>query len=146
MSELGEWDDAGDLVDQTQDLPAEAGAAGGAAPEPGELFYANVAEFVTDFLAPMYTHTAPAWCPQWWKHAEGVYRLEAMWRAWEYLRQEPNSGASVWLLNHADPHMAILLSSDGPFKSCNPSNGHVDGRAKRLTVEAPPRGLFDDWR
>ena len=88
----------------------------------------------------------PAWCPQWWKHAEGIYRLEALWRAWEYLRQEPNTGASVWLRDHCDPHMAVLLSSDGPFKGCTPSDGHVDGRAKRLKVDAPPVGLFGDER
>lgn len=36
--------------------------------------------------------------------------------------------------------------SDGPFKGCDPRDGHVDGRAIRLKVEVPPPGLFADER
>ncbi|NMM17173.1 MAG: DUF4913 domain-containing protein [Cellulomonas sp.] len=65
----------------------------------------------------MYARSSTAWCPQWWKDAEGTYRLEALWRAWEHVRLDPATGSSVWLRDHADPHMAVLLSSDGPASS-----------------------------
>jgi len=44
-----------------------------------------------------------------------LQRLEALWRAWEHLRQDPALGMSVWWRDHADPHMAALLDPDGPF-------------------------------
>ena len=75
MSELGEWDtDEHDVDQPAQDTAAGADAASVVAPEPAELFYANVGEFVTEFLAPRETHAAPAWRPQGWQHAERVYR------------------------------------------------------------------------
>ncbi|SEF12539.1 protein of unknown function [Arthrobacter alpinus] len=67
--------------------------------------------------------------------------LEALWRAWEFLRLEGATGMSVWWRDHADHHMSVLLSADGPFKSCSPDDGH---KAKLLPLpcEEPPEGLF----
>lgn len=137
-ADLGEWDGDQAGIEEPVVIDVAAGA-------PNRLFYANVAEFVADFLAPMYSRPAKTWCPEWWRHAEGIYRLEAVWRSWEYLRLEPNTGASVWLLNHADPHMAVLLSGDGPFKGCSADGGHK-ARAKALPVALPPHGMFGDER
>ena len=64
-----------------------------------------------------------------------------LWRAWEHLRLDGSTGLSVWFKDHADHHMSVLLSADGPFKGCTPDDGH---RAKLapLPCEEPPAGLF----
>ncbi len=64
-----------------------------------------------------------------------------MWRSWEHLRQDPATGVSVWFRDHADPHMAVLLDPDAPFKHCSPEKGHV-ARAEPLPLVDPPAGLF----
>ena len=69
--------------------------------------------------------TIAVWCPQWWRHAEAVARLESLWRAWEHLRQDAATGLSVWFRDHADHHMTVLLDADGPFKGCD---GHHSER------------------
>jgi len=140
MSEgLGEWDDELEGTTASGE-PAEE------EPDAPELFYPNVAEFVSGKLATSYRRQlnvqgGVTWCPQWWKHAEAISRLEALWRAWEFLRLDGTTGMSVWWRDHADHHMSILLSTDGPFKGCTPDDGH---RAKLapLPCEEPPPGLF----
>ncbi|WP_280346770.1 DUF4913 domain-containing protein [Nocardia neocaledoniensis] len=64
------------------------------------------------------------WCPQWWRHPGAAVRLHALWQAWEYCRQVGPLGISVWLLDHADPHVRVLLSSSGPFQHCSGERGH----------------------
>ena len=109
-----------------------------------EPCYATVEDFVRELLAPMYRRaldgTDRSWCPEWWRHAEAISRLDALWRAWEHLRLDPDTGMSVWFRDHADHHMAVLLDSEGPFKRCSPIKGH---RAlDELPLEPPPEGLF----
>lgn len=110
-----------------------------------ELYFPTVLAFVTQHLAPTYRRSLSAnsatWCPEWWKHAEAIARLEALWRAWEHLRLDPATGISVWFRDHADHHMAILLSADGPFKGCSPDKGHSQ-RLDPLPLTAPPNGMF----
>ncbi|MFC3690357.1 DUF4913 domain-containing protein [Aquipuribacter hungaricus] len=127
----------------------------GAGPEPADtaspeedapqLYFPTVEVFVRELLAPTYRRSLDGrhrtWCPQWWRHAEAIVRLDALWRAWEHLRLEPALGISVWLRDHADPHMATLLDPDGPFKGCSPEKGH-DARLKPLPCDEPPVGLF----
>lgn len=147
-----EWADArewGDDVDGLVDVdmggpddhpdPPEAGG-------PPQLYYSTLDVFVRDLLAPTYRRPIDArnrsWCPQWWRHAEAIARLEALWRAWEHLRLDPATGVSVWFRDHADHHMTVLLDSDaGPFKYCNTERGHSP-RLEPLPVDAPPEGLF----
>ena len=146
MSEsLGEWDDEPD------DAPAGTMEAAEEEPDAPELFYPNVAEFVSNKLAVSYRRQlnvqgGVTWCPQWWKHAEAISRLEALWRAWEFLRLDGTTGMSVWWRDHADHHMAVLLDpQNGPF-------GPVDGEHDRnrhgepLPYTAPPEGMFSDVR
>lgn len=46
------------------------------------------------------------WCPQWWKHDEAVYRLQALWLSWEYMRvNDGANGPTTWLVNHADARL-----------------------------------------
>lgn len=140
MSEgLGEWDD--ELDDTAAPMePAEE------EPDAPELFYPNVAEFVSGKLATSYRRQlnvqgGVTWCPQWWKHAEAISRLEALWRAWEFLRLDGTTGMSVWWRDHADHHMSVLLSTDGPFRGCSPDDGHRS-KLVPLPCEEPPSGLF----
>ncbi len=59
----------------------------------------------------------------WWMHPEAVARLDALWRAWEHLGNDPATGMSVWWRDHADHHMGVLMSPDGPFRK---STGTID--------------------
>ncbi len=109
------------------------------------LYYPTVHAFVRDHLAVTYRRALDGrhrtWCPQWWRHPEAAIRLEALWRAWEHLRLDPAIGMSVWLRDHADHHMAVLLDPDGPFKGCSEAKGHGT-RLEPLPLDEPPSGLF----
>jgi len=125
--------------------PAEA-AAVEPAEQPPELYYPDVVAFVSQHLIPMYRRPlggqGVTWCPEWWRHAEAIARLDALWRAWEHLRLDAATGASVWFRDHADHHMPVLLSTDGPFKGCKPDR-HGE-RLDPLPLSAPPPELFSD--
>lgn len=93
-----------------------------------DLQFSNVIDFVDQVVRRTYRRkvedsSTRSWCAQWWRHPEAVMRLEGMWLAWEQLRAAPD-GISVWMLHHADPHMAVLLAHDGPFQECKSSRGH----------------------
>ena len=51
------------------------------------MLYPRLDLYVEDFLAVIYERPLPngrrTWCPQWWKHDEAVYRLQALWLSWE---------------------------------------------------------------
>jgi hypothetical protein len=49
---------------------------------------------------------------------------------------------SVWLRDHTDYHMGVLLSPDGPFKKSQDENR--DGEP--LPYTPPPVGMFLDVR
>lgn len=113
-----------------------------------ELFYPHVAAFVEDRLVYLYTRRLGQqfiWCPEWYRHAEALSRLDSIWRAWEHLRLDPATGMSVWWRDHADPHMMALLDPDGPFAACR-NNQHTDYPIPPLPVQEPPAGLFFDQR
>jgi len=82
------------------------------------------------------------WCPEWWRHAEAIARLEALWRAWEHLRLDPATGMSVWFRDHADHHMGVLLSADGPFKGCKPDKHGERLEPLPLTLPADHRATL----
>ncbi|MFE5666112.1 DUF4913 domain-containing protein [Streptomyces niveus] len=111
------------------------------------LFYGNVNEFVTDrfiyFVQRPNAASGQVWCPEWYRHAQALSRLDSVWRAWEALRWDAGMGLSSWWLNHADPHLRALLDPvTGPFANC--ADGHQDPRP--LPVMDPPEGLFSDQR
>jgi hypothetical protein len=105
--------------DDAEDRPAPAG--GEYAPE---AVFASLEQFVAEYLLPLYRRRVSGqgttWCAEWWRHPEAWVRLDALWRSWEYLRLDPATGMSVWLRDHADPHMAALLSAEGTFRGCKP--------------------------
>ena len=60
------------------------------------------------------------WCSHWSEHPEALTRLEALWRAWETLRLDPNLGIATWLTNYLDPQLVALTSRAGTFAQCTP--------------------------
>jgi hypothetical protein len=114
------------------------GAEGGA---PGAPVFTTLEEWVEKYLLNMYRRsvdgTAMTWCPEWWRHPEAYLRLDALWRAWEYLRQRPGTGMAVWMRDYCDQHMAVLLSESGPFKGCEPGR-HSPYPLQPLPTLAPP--------
>ena len=129
----------------TQPTPNGHGHAG---PEP-ELVYSSAVEFFAELLAQSYVREVNegatfAWCPEWYKHPEALIRVEAIWRAWEHLRLEPALGISTWWLNHADPHMRVLMDKGGPFKKCA-FDGHKTPVRDRTALPhtTPEAGIFD---
>ena len=113
--------------------------------DPPGLYYLTLSEWVQEWLFPVYRRSVRGhertWCPQWWKHAEAVARLEALWRTWEHLRQDPATGLSVWFRDHADHHMTVLLDADGPFKGCD--GQHCEHPLEELPHDPPPEGMFE---
>src|ERR1017187_2277984 len=113
--------------------------------DPPGLYYLTLEEWVGEWLFPVYRRSVlghdRVWCPQWWRHAEAVARLESLWRAWEHLRQDAAVGLSVWFRDHADHHMTVLLDADGPFKGCD--GRHSDRPVDELPHDPPPDGMFE---
>ncbi|GAA1891900.1 hypothetical protein GCM10009715_41810 [Paeniglutamicibacter psychrophenolicus] len=123
-----------------------------ARPDPGEapaaqeespLVYQSAEEFLHEHLLPLYNRIIDSrngkWCRQWFLHPEAVSRVEALWRAWEYFRLDPATGMSVWWRDHADPHMAVLLSQKGPFHPCNNGRHHTP---EPFECDYAPEGWF----
>ncbi|MFZ4896417.1 DUF4913 domain-containing protein [Plantibacter sp. Mn2098] len=116
-----------------------------------ELVFGSTEQWVTEWLVPSYRrYLSPngaqtTWCAHWWKHPEAVMRLEALWRAWEHLRLDGQTGMSVWWKDHADYHLAVLLSEGGPFRGCNIVDGHKALLAPFPLADAP-EGFFPDER
>jgi hypothetical protein len=145
---LGEWDEPDNQLAQASSTPAltpaESGQDASDDDQPG-LYFPSVDVFVAELLAPTYRRSLDGrqrtWCPQWWRHAEAITRLEALWRAWEHLRLDPATGMSVWLRDHADHHMTVLFDPDGPFKGCSVDKGHSK-RLDPLPLKPPPPHLF----
>ncbi|WP_230594211.1 DUF4913 domain-containing protein [Rhodococcoides fascians] len=108
--------------------------------------YTSLLDFVDEVIRPHYRREVSEgnqkkWCPQWWAHGEAYRRLDALWRAWEHLRKDPNTGASVWWKDHADHHMGMLLDPQGPFSACGVRHGHKT-TLPPLPADEPDPALF----
>ncbi|WP_029212102.1 DUF4913 domain-containing protein [Arsenicicoccus bolidensis] len=145
MSGLGEWDDDAPVYDLGDAPVADVDE------EPGDprLYYGSVDEFVREFVCPTFRRNVGEegradyrWSARWWESAEAIIRLEAMWRAWEHLRLDPATGMSVWLRDHADHHLGVLMSPVGPWALSR----DTAGADEPLPYEAPPACLFPDVR
>lgn len=138
MSALGGFDD-----DDAVDLDAEESEETPPAPA---LVYGSVNEFYSEYLRSVYVRRINGkhrvWKADWWTVDEAIVRLEALWRSWEFLRQDPSTGMSVWMRDHADHHMAVLMDPDGPFAGSEETTKAGDP----LPHSEPPEGLFPDVR
>jgi hypothetical protein len=102
-----------------------------------------VEDWVDEYFRPMFIRPLGGefrWCPQWWRHAEAVSRLTALWRAWEVFRLEPATGIADWLRDHLDHQLPILLGPRGPFFQCD-QRSHLDGEP--FPAEQPDYAVLD---
>lgn len=108
-----------------------------------ELMYPDVQTWLDNCLLMLVRRQlggSSTWCAQWWRHAEAISRLDALWRAWETLRRDAALGMSVWWRDHADHHLTVLLSRDGgPFAACTPER-HVE--LEPMPSTAAPEGWW----
>ena len=124
------------------DAPADSEAEPGS-PAEGEAkpFYSRLEDFVDGHFVPLVRRPLGGefrWCAQWWRHAEAISRLTAIWHAWEALRRQPGTGIGLWYRDHLDHQLPHLLGPRGPFFQCS-EDEHIEPR--RLKSEpAPP-----DW-
>ena len=100
---------------------------------PPRPVYDGVEDWVTGQFLPMFRRPLGGeyrWCPQWWLHAEAITRLTALWHSWEALRLEPGTGIAIWLRDHLDHQLAVLMGRGGPFAQCS-EDEHIEPREAR---------------
>lgn len=135
---------AEDLAEaRKQGAPPSAAAVQAPAQEESPLVYETAQEFLHEYLLPLYNRILDTrngkWCRQWFLHPEAVSRVEALWRAWEHLRRDGQTGMSVWWKDHADVHMAVLLNQKGPFHRCDPDRHRTP---EPFPCDIAPKGWF----
>ncbi len=109
-------------------------------PEP---VYARVQDWVSEHFLPMYRRPLGGefrWCPHWWRHAEAITRLTALWQSWEAMRLQPGTGTANWLRDHLDHQLPVLLGRSGPFAQCS-EDEHISPRI--AAADPPPPGWWD---
>jgi hypothetical protein len=109
--------------------------------EEAEPVYERLEDFVTGHFIPLIHRPLGGefrWCAQWWRHAEAISRLTAVWHAWEALRRQPGTGIGLWYRDHLDHQIPQLLGARGPFFQCS-EDEHIEPR--RLRTDPPPA----DW-
>ncbi|VTR76040.1 DUF4913 domain-containing protein [Cellulomonas hominis] len=131
-------------VDFSQELPVPAPGADVVQPEPAASgpFYPNVAEWVDQWLLPHFKRDPRnhLWDPRWWEYTEAIAVLEALWQAWEFLRQDSMTGMAVFFRDYLWPLMRELTSTGGPFwKLQDITARELPGR---WPLDAPPGGMF----
>jgi hypothetical protein len=117
--------------------PADA-ASGAAEAAPAEPAFADVQTWVEDYFVLVFGRSVGGefrWCPRWWDHVEAITRLEALWRTWEHLRLDPQTGIAVWLRDHLDHQLPRLMAPTGPFARCTPDRHEPD---RPLPATPPP--------
>jgi hypothetical protein len=117
--------------------PVALSAPGGEDPQ-GPLYH-SVQDWVTQQFLPVYRRPLGGeyrWCPQWWRHAEAIVRLTALWHSWEAMRLQPGTGTASWLRDHLDHQLPVLLGRSGPFAQCS-ADEHVEPRIA-ASDDAPP--------
>lgn len=114
-----------------------------AAEDEPQAFYDTAEEFLHEQLLPLFNRILDTkngkWCRLWFLHPEAVSRMDALWRAWEHLRLDPTTGMSVWWKDHADVHMAVLLSQKGPFHACSSTRHNAP---EPFPCDIAPEGWF----
>jgi hypothetical protein len=133
------------VAELTQRLDDQSPAA--AAQAPTKLKFPTVEAWVHGLFLPMFGWRVDGqrwhWCPQWWRHAEAIWRLELLWRSWEVGRLAA-TGMSAWSVE-VDRHIHELLGEDGSFRQCRDAEDDRDARHTDLppaTAEPAPEGWW----
>jgi hypothetical protein len=117
---------------QTEGLAGNAAAPGTPA---RATYYPDMFSWVEEWLLPHWAHRKENWSDTWWEYPEALSRLEAVWRAWEFLRLDGALGMSVFWRDHLDPHMRALTAPDGPFWGVRKLD--LDGKPPKPWPSAP---------
>ena len=110
---------------------------------PPQPVYDSVEDWVTSHFLPMFRRPLGGefrWCAQWWRHAEAITRLTALWHSWEAMRLQPGTGIATWLRDHLDHQLPVLLGRAGPFSQCS-EDEHIEPR--QAAAQPPPPGWWD---
>lgn len=138
-------DSAVRAVESAQDRLTELTAKQDSSASEGPL-YASLDAFVEGYLLPQWRHRlggSTQWCGYWFRHAEAVSRLEAVWEAWEVIRREPAPSLSTWWRDHLDPHMRALTDPDGTFNRCSAvTHDEVHWQSDSWPAYVAPEGMF----
>lgn len=118
--------------------------------EPPPLQFPTLDAFVEGLIALIYERPtagiSATWCPKWWMHDEAVFRLTALWQAWESMHvSEGPLAPAKWLTYYGDPIMGALFNPEGCFKGCSVEKGHRADRPHpdgMLPCESAPEGVF----
>ncbi|MGI5122756.1 DUF4913 domain-containing protein [Marinactinospora thermotolerans] len=105
--------------------------------------YDSLEEWVQFYFLPMFRRVEGGenkWCQRWWEHSEAIARLDALWRAWESLRLDEQTGMSTWFRDHADHHIPLLMGQNGPFRQCA---GERHRESNPLHAEWAPDGWWE---
>jgi hypothetical protein len=132
---------------QRLDQSATGGSPPGAGGEAPKLLCGDVEAWVQGWFLPMFGWRVDGqrwyWCPQWWRHAEAIWRLELLWRSWEAARRHP-MGMSGWSAE-LDRHRWELLGDEGPFRQCRAAERDRPARHVELdaaTADPAPPGWW----
>ncbi|MDG5807952.1 DUF4913 domain-containing protein [Streptomyces ossamyceticus] len=99
-------------------------------------------EWVEAVLVPGFLAEPSAdarWCHLWFEHNIAVYRLHALWLAWQELTDPTTcgyTGPSVWFRDHYDPCMRELRAPHGPFQGCTKGEHQINHRPPGLVPSA----------
>ena len=108
-----------------------------------ETRHEDLTDWVTRQFNPIYRRSLGGeyrWCAEWWRHAEAIVRLSALWYSWETMRLQGATGISLWFRDHLDHQLPILMGPRGPFYQCSETQ-HFEPHQARLTP--PIEGWFD---
>lgn len=98
-----------------------------------------VREFISHSCARRVDGRTRVRSARWWDAPEAVLRLRGLWQAWEELKNVPG-GASLWFRDHADYHLGVLFSPNGPFESSPDVRDSTNRRGDDLPCTVPPPG------
>lgn len=124
------------------DTPADPTTSVDGETRRAQPLYPDLESWVRQYFAPIIARKLDGktltWCPEWWRHAEVIARLRAIWEVWESARLEGSAAMSIWWRDHADPHLAVILNAEnGPLSGCT-NNQHQRILPELNTTPAPP--------
>ncbi len=144
----GVYDPGGD-VDAARDPNAPEGddwrtrgQFGARAPD---TYYRNLPAFVEGFMAHVFsyhqsTNSQYRWVADWWRWPQLVFPLDAMWRAYEAARRQPN-GMMVFYMQAGGLLDSVFNPDRGIVASLDATRVYTD-RGEPLPCTPPPA----DWR
>ena len=93
--------------------------------------YDSVAAFVSGLIEPVYVadrlgRGSFRWCWSWTLHPEAIARLDALWRAYEYLSLDDYPNLAEWW-STVDEHLGVLCDPHGTFAACKDGTNSSSG-------------------